>query len=81
MLPCLVSSGDGDVDNDDAVVGGSCGRIVVVVVGSVVSVALYRQVDCRELRQTSPLSQVVPPSSLAKLSLMFESNSKGKFER
>ncbi|XP_048577373.1 cilia- and flagella-associated protein 47-like isoform X2 [Nematostella vectensis] len=39
------------------------------------------RIDCRELRQTSPLSQVVPPHSLAKLALMFESNSKGNFER
>lgn len=39
------------------------------------------QVDCRELRQTSPLSQVVPPKCKALLPLIFESNSKGKFQR
>ena len=38
-------------------------------------------VDCRELRQTSPLSQVVPPLSKAVLPLIFESNTKGKFQR
>ncbi|XP_074645875.1 cilia and flagella-associated protein 47-like isoform X2 [Tubulanus polymorphus] len=38
-------------------------------------------VDCRELRQTSPLSQVVPPKSKAILPLIFESNTKGHFER
>lgn len=37
--------------------------------------------DCRELRQTSPLSQVVPPCSKATLPLIFESNSKGRFQR
>lgn len=39
------------------------------------------EIDCRELRQTSPLSQVVPPSSVAKLVMMFESNVRGRFER
>ena len=38
-------------------------------------------IDCRELRQTSPLSQVVPPNSKAKLPLVFESNTKGRFQR
>ncbi|CAH1800026.1 unnamed protein product [Owenia fusiformis] len=38
-------------------------------------------VDCRELRQTSPLSQVVPPNSKAALPLIFESNTKGRFQR
>lgn len=39
------------------------------------------QIDCRELRQTSPLSQVIPPNSVAKLAMMFESNIRGTFER
>ncbi|XP_077977423.1 cilia- and flagella-associated protein 47-like [Glandiceps talaboti] len=38
-------------------------------------------IDCRELRQTSPLSQVVPPNSKAQLPLIFESNTKGRFQR
>ena len=38
-------------------------------------------VDCRELRQTSPLTQVVPPNSKAILPLIFESNTKGRFQR
>lgn len=38
-------------------------------------------VDCRELRQTSPLSQVVPPNSKAALPLIFESNTRGRFQR
>lgn len=38
-------------------------------------------VDCRELRQTSPLSQVVPPRSKAILPLIFDSGNKGKFQR
>ncbi|XP_072178621.1 cilia- and flagella-associated protein 47-like [Diadema setosum] len=39
------------------------------------------EIDCRELRQTSPLSQVVPPTCKAELPLIFESNIKGKFTR
>ncbi|XP_041462969.1 cilia- and flagella-associated protein 47-like isoform X1 [Lytechinus variegatus] len=39
------------------------------------------EIDCRELRQTSPLSQVVPPNCKAELPLIFESNNKGKFTR
>ncbi|KAF6036686.1 CHDC2 [Bugula neritina] len=44
---------------------------------------IYVQVgiDCRELRQTSPLSQVVPPMSRAAVPVIFESNAKGKFQR
>ena len=38
-------------------------------------------VDCRELRQTSPLSQVVPPCSKALLPLIFDSGNKGCFQR
>ncbi|XP_064627283.1 cilia- and flagella-associated protein 47-like isoform X2 [Lineus longissimus] len=38
-------------------------------------------VDCRELRQTSPLSQVIPPQSKATLPIIFESNIKGLFQR
>ncbi|XP_022089961.1 cilia- and flagella-associated protein 47-like isoform X2 [Acanthaster planci] len=38
-------------------------------------------IDCRELRQTSPLSQVVPPNCKAALPLIFESNTKGRFQR
>ncbi|XP_013416633.1 cilia- and flagella-associated protein 47 isoform X1 [Lingula anatina] len=39
------------------------------------------EIDCRELRQTSPLSQVVPPMSRAKVPIIFESNTRGKFQR
>lgn len=39
------------------------------------------KIDCRELRQTSPLSQVVPPRSKAQLSLVFESTIEGRFQR
>lgn len=39
------------------------------------------QIDCRELRQSSPLSQVVPPKSKANLPIVFESNVKGNFQR
>ncbi|KAI0223616.1 Cilia- and flagella-associated protein 47 [Lamellibrachia satsuma] len=39
------------------------------------------ELDCRELRHTSPLAQVVPPRSKAFVPLIFESNSKGPFQR
>ncbi|XP_033113331.1 cilia- and flagella-associated protein 47-like isoform X2 [Anneissia japonica] len=39
------------------------------------------EIDCNELRQTSPLSQVVPPNCKAALPLIFESNTKGAFQR
>ncbi|XP_048239518.1 cilia and flagella-associated protein 47-like isoform X3 [Haliotis rufescens] len=39
------------------------------------------EIDCRELRQSSPLSQVVPPKSRATIPILFESNTKGKFQR
>lgn len=42
---------------------------------------IYEQIDCRELRQSSPLSQVVPPKSKANLPIVFESNVKGNFQR
>uniref|UniRef100_H2YRU5 HYDIN/VesB/CFA65-like Ig-like domain-containing protein n=1 Tax=Ciona savignyi TaxID=51511 RepID=H2YRU5_CIOSA len=38
-------------------------------------------IDCKELRQTSPLSQVIPAQSKAQFTLVFESNSQGKFQR
>ncbi|XP_057307230.1 cilia and flagella-associated protein 47-like isoform X2 [Hydractinia symbiolongicarpus] len=39
------------------------------------------EINCRELRQTSPLSQVIPSGSVAKLQVIFESSKLGKFER
>ena len=44
-------------------------------------IIFFQQIDCRELRQSSPLSQVVPPKSKACLPIVFESNVKGKFQR
>ncbi|PVD28193.1 hypothetical protein C0Q70_10779 [Pomacea canaliculata] len=38
-------------------------------------------IDSRELRQSSPLSQVVPPRSRAVIPIIFESNTKGNFQR
>ncbi|XP_076799523.1 cilia- and flagella-associated protein 47-like isoform X2 [Clavelina lepadiformis] len=38
-------------------------------------------IDCKELRQTSPLSQVIPAQSKAQFTLVFESNTQGKFQR
>ncbi|XP_052708553.1 cilia and flagella-associated protein 47-like isoform X1 [Crassostrea angulata] len=42
---------------------------------------IVAEIDCRELRQSSPLSQVVPPKSKANLPIVFESNVKGNFQR
>ena len=42
---------------------------------------IVASVDCSELRQSSPLSQVVPPSTTAKLPLAFESHKVGSFHR
>ncbi|XP_059154686.1 cilia- and flagella-associated protein 47-like isoform X2 [Physella acuta] len=42
---------------------------------------LVAEIDCRELRQSSPLSQVVPPHSKAVIPIIFESNTRGKFQR
>ncbi|KAL3884217.1 hypothetical protein ACJMK2_030436, partial [Sinanodonta woodiana] len=39
------------------------------------------EIDCRELRQSSPLSQVVPPKSKAQIPIIFESNQKQTFQR
>ena len=38
-------------------------------------------VDCRELRHSSPLAQVIPPRANANIPLVFESNVKGTFHR
>ncbi|KAL8606797.1 hypothetical protein ACOMHN_049626 [Nucella lapillus] len=38
------------------------------------------EIDCRELRQSSPLSQVVPPRSRAVIPIIFESSTKGNFQ-
>ncbi|XP_067896652.1 cilia- and flagella-associated protein 47-like isoform X2 [Heterodontus francisci] len=37
--------------------------------------------DCAELRESSPLSQVVPPMSAAYLPIIFESSSEGVFQK
>ncbi|KAL5010428.1 hypothetical protein ScPMuIL_012733 [Solemya velum] len=42
---------------------------------------IVAEIDCKELRQSSPLSQVVPPKSKAHIPIIFESNTKGKFQR
>lgn len=39
------------------------------------------EIDCRELRQSSPLSQVVPPRSMAVIPIIFESSTNGNFQR
>ena len=44
-------------------------------------ISLLCQIDCRELRQSSPLSQVVPPRSRAVIPIIFESSTKGNFQR
>ncbi|XP_052240686.1 cilia- and flagella-associated protein 47-like isoform X3 [Dreissena polymorpha] len=45
------------------------------------NVLVVAEIDCRELRQSSPLSQVVPPKSKAFIPIIFESNQKQKFQR
>ncbi|XP_053397416.1 cilia- and flagella-associated protein 47-like isoform X4 [Mercenaria mercenaria] len=45
------------------------------------NVLVVAEIDCRELRQSSPLSQVVPPKSKANIPIIFESNQKQKFQR
>ena len=42
---------------------------------------IVAKVDCSELRQSSPLSQVIPPYTTAKLPLVFESHRMGSFQR
>ncbi|KAL4233464.1 hypothetical protein ACF0H5_008145 [Mactra antiquata] len=44
-------------------------------------VQVVAEIDCKELRQSSPLSQVVPPKSRANIPIIFESNQKQKFQR
>lgn len=44
-------------------------------------VLVVAEIDCRELRQSSPLSQVVPPKSKASIPIIFESNVQQKFQR
>ena len=55
-------------------------RVIMIVSRVFMNVSRVTQVDCRELRQTSPLSQVVPPKCKAFIPLIFESNTKGKFQ-
>ncbi|XP_052808119.1 cilia- and flagella-associated protein 47-like isoform X2 [Mya arenaria] len=45
------------------------------------NVLVVAEIDCRELRQSSPLSQVVPAKSKASIPIVFESNQKQKFQR
>uniref|UniRef100_A0A1I8GWP8 Calponin-homology (CH) domain-containing protein n=1 Tax=Macrostomum lignano TaxID=282301 RepID=A0A1I8GWP8_9PLAT len=45
------------------------------------SIHLVVEIDCRELRHSSPLSQVVPPKSKALVPLIFESALQGRFQR
>ncbi|KAK3096977.1 hypothetical protein FSP39_005325 [Pinctada imbricata] len=66
--------------------GKVCLRSVVTRNLSIVNnlnqhIHIVAEIDCRELRQSSPLSQVVPPKSRANLPIVFESNTKGKFQR
>jgi len=42
---------------------------------------LLWQIDCEELRQTSPLSHVIPPHCRTVIPLVFESTAKGRFQR
>ncbi|BFZ09423.1 hypothetical protein BsWGS_12463 [Bradybaena similaris] len=42
---------------------------------------IVAEIDCVELRQSSPLSQVVPPQCKAVIPIIFESNTKGTFQR
>ena len=38
-------------------------------------------IDCRELRQSLPLTQVIPPRTLSKVDVVFESQKSGIFQR
>ncbi|XP_035825915.1 cilia- and flagella-associated protein 47 [Aplysia californica] len=42
---------------------------------------IVAEIDCRELRQSSPLSQVLPPRSKAVIPIIFESSTRGRFQR
>ena len=39
------------------------------------------EIDCRELRQSLPLTQVIPPRTLSKVDVVFESQKSGIFQR
>ncbi|XP_055954756.1 cilia and flagella-associated protein 47 [Patella vulgata] len=44
-------------------------------------VHIVAEIDCKELRQSSPLSQVLPPMSKAVIPVIFESSIQGTFQR
>jgi hypothetical protein len=55
--------------------------LVYVANGLDQHIHIEAKVDCSELRQSSPLSQVIPPYTTAKLPLVFESHRMGSFQR
>ncbi|XP_021363645.1 cilia- and flagella-associated protein 47-like isoform X2 [Mizuhopecten yessoensis] len=58
-----------------------CTKNLAIINNLDTNIHIVAEIDCRELRQSSPLSQVVPPKSKAHLPIVYESNTKGKFQR
>ncbi|KAL5265854.1 hypothetical protein ACHWQZ_G006507 [Mnemiopsis leidyi] len=46
-----------------------------------IHVFIQIEIDCRELRQSLPLTQVIPPRTLSKVDVVFESQKAGVFQR
>ena len=46
-----------------------------------IHVFIQIDIDCRELRQSLPLTQVIPPRTLSKVDVVFESQKAGIFQR
>ena len=46
-----------------------------------IHVFIQIDIDCRELRQSLPLTQVVPPQTMSKVDITFESQKSGTFQR
>ncbi|KAK3775916.1 hypothetical protein RRG08_017206 [Elysia crispata] len=59
----------------------TCQRELNIINNLETHIHVVAEIDCRELRQSSPLSQVVPPQSMAVIPIIFESNTRGRFQR
>ncbi|XP_055888207.1 cilia and flagella-associated protein 47-like isoform X1 [Biomphalaria glabrata] len=69
------------IDFGKVCVGSVCHQELNIVNNLDQYIHVVAEIDCTELRQSCPLSQVVPPHSKAVIPVIFESRTKGKFQR
>ncbi|CAG5120336.1 unnamed protein product, partial [Candidula unifasciata] len=69
------------IDFGQVCVRSICQKEVKIINNLSQFIHIVAEIDCLELRQSSPLSQVVPPQSKAVIPIIFESSTKETFQR